>query len=70
MSNISFGLPKRKFANQIFMIMAIAYGLDSAIANPLDEQMMANITAAETLAGKDEFCEAYMNAYRAGKFEV
>ncbi len=70
MSNISFGLPKRKFANQVFMIMAIAYGLDSAIANPLDAQMMANITAAETLAGKDEYCEAYMNAYRAGKFDL
>ena len=69
MSNISFGLPKRKFANQVFMIMAIAYGLDSAIANPLDKQMMANIIAAETLAGKDEYCEKYMKSYRDGKFE-
>ncbi len=70
MSNISFGLPKRKFANQVFMIMAVAHGLNGAIANPLDKQMMANIIAAETLAGNDEYCENYMKAYRDGKFEL
>lgn len=70
LSNISFGIPKRKFANQTFMVMAITKGLDSAILNPLDNKMMANIIAAEMLAGKDEFCEKYMNAYRDGKLEV
>jgi 5-methyltetrahydrofolate--homocysteine methyltransferase len=70
MSNISFGIPNRKFANQIFMVMAITKGLDSAIMNPLDKQMMANIIAAETLAGKDEYCEHYMNSYREGKFDL
>jgi 5-methyltetrahydrofolate--homocysteine methyltransferase len=37
------------------MVMAIAKGLDGAIVNPLDKQMMASITAAEVLAGKDEY---------------
>ncbi|NBC82360.1 MAG: dihydropteroate synthase [Bacteroidetes bacterium] len=69
LSNISFGIPSRKFMNQSFMIMAITKGLDSAIMNPMDQQMMANIIAAETLAGKDPFCEKYMNAYREGMFE-
>jgi 5-methyltetrahydrofolate--homocysteine methyltransferase len=68
-SNISFGLPKRKLANVTFMAMAIAKGLDSAITNPLDKKMMASITAAETLMGKDPFCEQYMKAYRAGMYE-
>ena len=36
LSNISYGLPARKFMNQTFMIMAIAKGLDGAIINPLD----------------------------------
>jgi 5-methyltetrahydrofolate--homocysteine methyltransferase len=69
LSNISFGLPERKFLNQIFMVMAIAKGLDGAIVNPLDQKMMANIIAAEALAGKDEFCAKYLEAYRAKKFE-
>jgi 5-methyltetrahydrofolate--homocysteine methyltransferase len=69
LSNISFGLPERKFLNQTFMVMAIAKGLDGAIVNPLDQKMMANIIAAEALAGKDEFCTNYLQAFRAKKFE-
>ncbi|UCD76980.1 MAG: methyltetrahydrofolate cobalamin methyltransferase [Desulfobacterales bacterium] len=69
LSNISYGLPVRPFLNQTFMVMAITKGLDGAIVNPLDKKMMANIIAAETLAGKDNFCMNYLQAYRAGKFE-
>jgi 5-methyltetrahydrofolate--homocysteine methyltransferase len=69
LSNISYGLPERSFLNQTFMVMAITKGLDGAIVNPLDKKMMANITAAETLAGKDSFCMNYLQAFRAGKFE-
>jgi cobalamin-dependent methionine synthase I len=69
LSNISFGLPNRKFLNQTFMSMAIAKGLDGAIINPLDKKMMANIIAAEALAGKDEYCMEYLKAYRAGLFQ-
>ncbi len=68
LSNISFGLPARKFLNQTFMAMAIAKGLDGAIINPLDKKMMANITAAEALAGRDNYCMKYLKAYRAGLF--
>lgn len=69
-SNISYGIPQRKFANQTFMTMAITKGLDSAILNPLDGFMMANIIAAETFLGKDTYCENYMDAYREGKFRL
>lgn len=69
LSNISYGLPVRPFLNQTFMVMAITKGLDGAIVNPLDKKMMANITAAETLAGKDSYCMNFLQAFRAGKFE-
>ena len=69
LSNISYGLPARKFMNQTFMIMAIAKGLDGAIINPLDKKMMANITAAEALSGRDDYCTNYLKAFRAGMFE-
>jgi 5-methyltetrahydrofolate--homocysteine methyltransferase len=69
LSNISFGLPARKFLNQTFMAMAIAKGLDGAIINPLDRKMMANITAAEALAGRDNYCMKYLKAYRGGLLE-
>jgi len=69
LSNISYGLPVRKFLNQVFMVMAVARGLDGVIINPLDRQMMANIIAAQTLMGKDEFCGEYIKAYRENKFD-
>ena len=68
LSNISFGLPERKFLNQTFMVMAITEGLDSAILNPLDKRMMTDITAAEALIGRDNYCMNYLKAYRSGMF--
>ena len=69
LSNISYGLPVRTFMNQTFAIMAVTRGLDGLIINPLDKRMMANLIAAETLAGKDVFCGNYLQAYRSQKFE-
>ena len=70
LSNISYGLPERKFLNQTFMVAAIAKGLDGAIINPLDKRMMAAIVGAEALVGKDNFCMEYLKAYRAGALEA
>ncbi len=67
LSNISYGLPERKFLNRTFMVMAIARGLDAAIIDPLDRKMMAAVMAAETLAGRDEYCMEYISAYREGR---
>lgn len=69
LSNISYGLPIRKLLNQSFAVMAIDRGLDGLIINPLDRQMMANIIAAETIAGRDSYCANYLGAYRGGKLE-
>lgn len=69
LSNISFGLPNRKFINQAFAIMAIAKGLDGLIINPLDKRMMANLITAETLNGRDDYCMTYLKAHRAGLME-
>ncbi len=70
LSNISYGLPERKFLNQTFMVMSITKGLDAAIVNPLDKGMMAKIIAAETLVGKDEYCSNYLQAWRDKKIEL
>ncbi|SDE65116.1 methyltetrahydrofolate cobalamin methyltransferase [Sporomusa acidovorans] len=69
LSNISFGLPNRKFMNQMFAVMAIAKGLDGLIINPLDKAMMASLITAETLRGSDDFCVKYLKAFRKGAFE-
>lgn len=69
LSNISFGLPERKFINQTFMVMAVSKGLDGAIVNPLDARMMGCIVTAEMLMGRDAYCMNYLKAYRANLFK-
>jgi len=69
LSNVSYGLPRRKLLNQVFIAMAVAKGMDSAIVDPLDPRLMANIFAAEALAGKDQFCMGYITAERDGRLE-
>jgi cobalamin-dependent methionine synthase I len=69
LSNASFGLPARKLLNETLIVLLMARGLDAAIADPCDRQLMANIAAAEALLGRDEFCVEYLKAYRAGKLE-
>jgi 5-methyltetrahydrofolate--homocysteine methyltransferase len=69
LSNVSYGLPVRKFINHIFAVLAIGKGLDALIVNPLDAMMNASLTTAETLTGRDDFCADYLQAYRKGKFE-
>ncbi len=66
-SNISFGLPKRSQLNQIFIVLAKQRGLDAAIVDPCDRQLMAKILIANALMGRDEYCMDYINAYRQGR---
>lgn len=66
-SNVSFGLPMRKLLNETYLMLLMARGLDAAIIDPCDQQLMMNVTAAETLLGGDSGCKNYMRAYRDGK---
>jgi cobalamin-dependent methionine synthase I len=68
-SNVSFGLPTRKLLNEVFLVLLMARGLDAAIVDPCDPQLMRNIKAAEALLGRDEYCANYLRAYREGKLE-
>lgn len=54
LSNISFGLPNRQFANTAFLTMAIAQGLTMAIANPSQELLMNAAFASDLLLNKNE----------------
>lgn len=67
-SNISFNLPARKLVNQAFIVLAINAGLDSAIIDPTNKDLMGMIYATDALLGNDEYCMEYIGAYRKGKF--
>ena len=64
LSNISFGLPKRRAVNRAAMCQCIWAGMDTAIVDPTQEGMLAAIYAAEAVAGRDEFCMNYVTKMR------
>ena len=70
LSNVSYGMPLRKQINQVYMVMAMARGLDAVIVDPLDPRMMANILTARLLLGQDAGCRGYLTAYREGRLEL
>ncbi len=76
-SNVSFGLPKRRLVNDAFLHLAIEHGADSGIINPLEasprtamaldlESRPAKV-ALDMLLGNDEYCVKFLQAYRAGQ---
>lgn len=67
LSNISFGMPLRKVVNQGFLTIALYAGMDSAILDPSNREMLATILAAEALLGRDRLCRNFSNAFRKNK---
>lgn len=65
LSNISFGLPERGVLNRAFLCMLAASGVDSAILDTANADMVLTVRAAELLSGQDPFCTEYLKAYRA-----
>ncbi len=63
-SNISFGLPNRHAMNAAFVTMAAGAGLTSAIVNPLHDEMMTGIRAADVINETDKECANWISAYR------
>lgn len=66
LSNISFGLPARKLINQTFLILAMNAGMDSAIMDPTNRDLLGMMYAAEALLQVDEDCLEYISAFRDG----
>lgn len=67
LSNISFGMPLRKVVNQNFLTIAAYSGMDSAIMDPCNRDMIASLLATEALMGRDRNCRKFADAFRKGK---
>ncbi|MPN64602.1 5-methyltetrahydrofolate:corrinoid/iron-sulfur protein co-methyltransferase [bioreactor metagenome] len=67
LSNVSFGLPERSLINRAFLVLAMQAGMDSAILNPLDRELMGLLHATRALLGEDEYCMDYITAFREGR---
>jgi 5-methyltetrahydrofolate corrinoid/iron sulfur protein methyltransferase len=64
LSNVSQGTSVRSLINRTFLTMAVAYGLDAAILDPKDKDLMDAAITAELILNKQIYCASYLDAYR------
>ena len=64
LSNISQGAKNRKLINRTFAVMAMACGLDSAIADACDIELTEAIASARILLNKDIYCDSYIQVFQ------
>ena len=79
LSNVSFGLPKRRLINETFLYLALEHGVDSGIIDPIQTKVRRALEldtesepvklAMSMLMGEDEFCVNFLGAYREGKLD-
>ncbi|OGD30365.1 MAG: hypothetical protein A2Y56_09155 [Candidatus Aminicenantes bacterium RBG_13_63_10] len=59
-SNVSFGLPRRRLINRTFLALCLERGLEAAILDPLDEDLMDSLSAARALIGREEAMREFL----------
>ncbi|MCX5701789.1 MAG: dihydropteroate synthase [Candidatus Omnitrophica bacterium] len=64
LSNVSQGASARSLINRTFLVMAISFGLDAAILDPCDSELMDALISAELILNKQIYCDSYLDAYR------
>jgi len=67
LTNVSHGLPARKLVNRTFLVAAMSRGMDAAIVDPTDAQLVSAMCAARAVFGRDEYCMGLIEAFQAGR---
>jgi 5-methyltetrahydrofolate corrinoid/iron sulfur protein methyltransferase len=63
LSNLSQGTNERSLINRIFLAMAVSRGLDSAIVDVLDNDLMNVLATAEMLMDKQIYSDSFLKVY-------
>lgn len=64
LSNVSQGTQARNLINRTFLTMALAAGLDGAILDPSDKELMDAAITAELVLNRNIYCDSFLEAYR------
>ncbi|KPK86431.1 MAG: hypothetical protein AMJ81_01235 [Phycisphaerae bacterium SM23_33] len=67
LSNVSQRCRNRELINRTYLAMAMAQGMDAAIMDPLDTELMDAAITAELLLEKMIYCDSYLEAARQGQ---
>jgi 5-methyltetrahydrofolate corrinoid/iron sulfur protein methyltransferase len=63
LSNVSQGTSERSLINRIFLAMAMSHGLDSAIADVLDKDLMNVVATSDMLMNKQIYSDSFLKVY-------
>jgi len=63
LSNLSQGTTERSLINRIFLAMTISRGMDSAIVDVLDQDLMNVVATAEMLMNKQIYSDSFLKVY-------
>ena len=63
LSNLSQGASERSMINRIFLAMAISRGLDSAIVDVFDQNLMNVVATSEMLMNKQIYSDSFLKVY-------
>ena len=66
-SNVSFGLPNRHALDAVFIPMAMAMGLTSAIMDGRTPQVVQAVRASDLVLGLDQWGANWISNFRANK---
>jgi len=66
LSNLSQGATERSLINRVFLAMAMSRGLDSAIVDVFDKDLMNVVAAAEMLMNKQIYSDSFLKVYASG----
>ena len=65
LSNLSQNCANRSLINRVYVAMARAAGLDAAIMDPLDTELMDVAITTDLLCGKTIYCDSFLEAARS-----
>lgn len=63
LSNISQGAAERSLINRVFLAMAMSHGLDSAIADVFDQDLMNVVATSDMLMNKQIYSDSFLKVY-------
>jgi 5-methyltetrahydrofolate corrinoid/iron sulfur protein methyltransferase len=65
LSNVSQGTAQRELINRTYLVMCAAAGLDAAIMDVLDTELMDAMITSELLLNRAVYADDFLKAYRA-----
>jgi len=68
LSNVSQRCANRKLINRTMLTMLMACGLDAAIADAGDDELMEAAATARILMNKEIYCDSYVSLFKASKY--